>query len=157
VSARAYAAAPGSPNLSNTANVAMLILKARLFRLTKDEVYRLEARAIYGALQTFELAPGRYASIDAQPDLKTDSRDLTLTADEADLAFALTLLFEITGDDKFIAEADSVFDTLASLRGPTGLVRYSLDGVLAAETCAECTYRALWALGYRRALAGEPY
>lgn len=124
--ARAYAASPDSPLLSGPANVAMAILKCRLFRLTKDETYRLEARAIFGALQSY--VP---ASLD----------------DEAELAFSRSLLFEITGEDRFITGADEIFDAIAARRGP-GFTR---------DTCVGCSFHALWSLGYRRSLAGEGY
>jgi hypothetical protein len=122
---RAYAASPDSPVVSGPANVAMLTLKCRLFRLTKDETYRLEARSIYAALQSY--VP---ATLD----------------EEADLAFATSLLFEITGEDRFITATDATFDAIASRRG---------GGFTAA--CPGCAFHALWALGYRRGLAGEAY
>jgi hypothetical protein len=103
----------------------MLTLKCRLFRLTKDETYRLEARSIHAALQTY--VP---ATLD----------------EEADLAFATSLLFEITGEDRFITAADAIFDAIASRRG-AGFT----------PSCSGCAFHALWALGYRRSLAGEAY
>lgn len=123
---RAYVATPSSATVSPAANVAMLVLKARLFRLTKEEVYRLEARAIFGALKSY--AP--------------------LSLDEhAQLAFATTLLFEITGEDRFVERSDASFDAIERLRGAG----------FAPEACPGCSFQALWPLGYRRGLAGEVY
>lgn len=125
--ARAYAATPDSPAVDGPANVAMLVLKTRLFRLTKDETYRLEARAIYAVLETY--AP--------------------TTADQhAEFAFATSLLFEITGEDRYIARSDQTFDAIVDLRGTLGF---------APEACPGCAFHSLWALGYRRGLAGEAY
>ncbi|MBX3229457.1 MAG: hypothetical protein KIT84_17435 [Labilithrix sp.] len=140
--ARAYAYAPGAPGIRDTPNLAMLILKTRLFRLTKDEVFRLEARAIDGVLQSTPLA---------------------LLSSRADRALGLTLMFEITGEQRFIDAADAAFDSAAELRGPwcspvtarcaSGLLHDATAGTL----CSGCTYRTLWSLGVRRALAGAAY
>lgn len=155
--ARAYALAPDRPSLSNTANVAMLILKARLFRLTKDETFCLEARAIYAALQVFRISAGRYSSGDAREALKTDARDVIVLDDEAELAFATALLFEITGEDRFITETDAIFDAVATLRGPSGLAHHAIDGTRDSAPCTTCAFHALQVLGYRRSLAGEAW
>jgi hypothetical protein len=155
--ARAYEYAPDSSTISDTANIAMLILKARLFRLTKDPVFQIEARAIYAALQPLKLTPGRYASPDEQVALKSDAHDVTLLSAQINLALGLTLLFEITGEDRFIQEADQAFDAIAAMHGPTGLAHHAVGGALDPQVCAGCTFRALSTLGYRRALAGEPF
>lgn len=123
---RAYAATPDTPVIDGAANVAMLILKARLFRLTQDETYRLEGRAIYAALATYNPASA---------------------GDHAELAFATSLLFEITGDDRYINRADQAFDAIVDLRGAE----------FKPEQCPGCAFHSLWALGYRRGLAGEAY
>lgn len=124
--ARAYADKPDFPVLSGPANTAMMILKARLFRLTKDEVFRLEARSLFSTVQAY--AP---ANADEQ----------------AESAFATTLLFEVTGEDRYLAQTDSSFDAIANRRGP-GFTN---------EACPGCAFHSLWALGYRRGLAGEAY
>jgi len=144
--ARAYAFAPGMAGIRDAPNLAMLILKARLFRLTKDEVLRIEARALNGVLESVPLA---------------------LLSSRADRAFGLTLMFEITGEQRFIDATDAAFDSAAALRGPwcspvttrctTGLVHDQTNGALASTLCAGCTFRMLWTLGYRRALAGAAY
>jgi hypothetical protein len=157
---RAYAAAKGSPGLFEMPNLAMLFLKARLFRLTRDEVFRLEARSLYGgALQSFARADG--------------SGRMTL-ASRNSFALGLLLLFEITGDLRFVDEADRVVDEIAALRGPwcrsaaiatkcvTVLVDPFLDGDLDPEAhttgfCAGCNLQSLYVVGYRRTLARERY
>lgn len=163
--ARAYAFAPDIAGIYETPNIAMLVEKARLYRLTKDLTFQLEARAVYAALQTLKLSstPATYSSPSAQAALATDSRNLTLLSSQADIAFALMLMFEITGEERFIDEADSAIDMLATLRGPwcslttpqcgTGEVHHILDGALAKTLCAGCTFRVLHALDYRADLA----
>ncbi len=117
--ARAYAIAPGKAALEIYPNVAMLLLKARLFRLTKDEAFRLEARAIYAALQALKLSdePTRYSSTYAQASIKVDTRDMSTLSSQNYLALALLSMFEITGDGRFVDEADRVVDAIATMRG----------------------------------------
>ncbi|HEY8074023.1 MAG TPA: hypothetical protein VIF62_07940, partial [Labilithrix sp.] len=63
-SGRAFAPAPDDPSIDLYANVAMILLEGRLFRLTLDESYRLQARALYAAIQALKIsdAPARYES-----------------------------------------------------------------------------------------------
>lgn len=118
--ARGYAFAPGRAELVDYPNLAMLILKARLFRLTKDEVFRLEARALYAALQPLKLqdVPARYASPYAKAQLGVTTRDLSTLSSQNYLALGLMLLFEITGEQRFVDEADRVLDAIEAMRGP---------------------------------------
>lgn len=117
---RGYAFAPGQPGLSDYPNLAMLLLKARLFRLTKREEFRLEARAVYVALQPLKLAdaPARYSSPYAKASLGIDTRDLSTLSSQNYLTLGLLLLFEITGDQRFVDEADRMLDGIAAMRGP---------------------------------------
>jgi hypothetical protein len=117
--ARGYAFAPGQPGLFDYPNAAMLLLKARLFRLTKREEFRLEARAAYVALQPLKLAdaPARYSSPYAKASLGIDTRDLSTLSSQNYVTLGLLLLFEITGDQHFIDEADSLLDGIAAMRG----------------------------------------
>jgi hypothetical protein len=118
--ARGYAFAPGQPGLYDYPNLAVLLLKARLFRLTKREEFRLEARATFAALQPLKLseAPTRYSSPYAKASLGVETRDLSTLSSQNYLTLGLLLLFEITGDQRFIDEADSVLDGIAAMRGP---------------------------------------
>ncbi|MBN9160558.1 MAG: hypothetical protein J0I07_06325, partial [Myxococcales bacterium] len=117
---RGYAFAPGQPGLSDYPNLAMLLLKARLFRLTKREEFRLEARAVYVALQPLKLAdaPARYSSPYAKASLGIDTRDLSTLSSQNYLTLGLLLLFEITGEQRFVDEADRMLDGIAAMRGP---------------------------------------
>jgi hypothetical protein len=118
--ARGYAFAPGQTGLYDYPNLAMLLLKARLFRLTKREEFRLEARAVYAALQPLKLsdAPARYSSPYAKASLGIDTRDLSTLSSQNYLTLGLLLLFEITGEQRFVDEADRVLDGIAAMRGP---------------------------------------
>lgn len=117
---RGYARGPGDPSLDLVPNVAMMMLKARLFRLTGDETHRLAARALYGAIQPLKLsdAPARYASPYAAAGLGVGPHDVATLSSQNYLALALLLLFEVTGDARFVDEADRVFDALEEMRGP---------------------------------------
>ncbi|MBX3224738.1 MAG: hypothetical protein KF795_29750 [Labilithrix sp.] len=118
--ARGYAFAPGQAGLYDYPNLAMLLVKARLFRLTKREEFRLEARAVYVALQPLKLsdAPARYSSPYAKASLGVDTRDVSTLSSQNYLTLGLLLLFEITGDQRFVDEADRMLDGIAAMRGP---------------------------------------
>ncbi|MDB5214419.1 MAG: hypothetical protein JWO86_2346 [Myxococcaceae bacterium] len=195
-SARAYATGPDRAGIDLYPNVSMILLEARLFRLTKNETYRLQARALYGAIQPLKLedVPTRYASPYAAVTLNAKTRDVATLSSQNYLALALMVLFEITGDTKFSDEADRVLDAIETMRGPwclaqvhtekcapacatgqacvttsctadrctTGLLHHEVDGRLANATdpvlfCSGCNLQALYVIGYRRALAGEPF
>ena len=94
-SVRAYASGPGSAEIHGLPNATMLMLKSRLFRLTKDEAYRLESRAVYAALDA--------------------ARDVTTAGGLGHKALALLLMFEITGEQHFVDESDGVVDAIAPL------------------------------------------
>jgi hypothetical protein len=195
-SVRAYAIGPGRAGIELYPNVSMILLEARLFRLTRNETYRLQARALYGAIQALKLsdAPARYASPYATALVGAKTREVATLSSQNYLALALMLLFEITGELRFSEEADRVLDGIEALRGPwcfaqvhddecapacsagqacvaksctadrctTGLLHHYVDGRIAAPGdgtlfCSGCNLQALYVLGYRRALAGEPF
>lgn len=132
-SVRGYAFSPTRPGLFLYPNVAMLLLEARLFRLTRSESYRLQSRALYAAIQPLKLssAPARYASPYAAESLGAKTREVATLSSQNYLALALTLLFEITGDLRFSDEADRVLDGIEAMRGP-----WCLSQVPHAGTCA---------------------
>jgi len=118
--ARGYAFGPGHAEIDLYPNVSMILLDARLFRLTKNETYRLQSRALYGAIQALKLsdAPARYASPYAAALLGAKTREVATLSSQNYLALALVLLFEITGEVRFSDEADRVFDAIETMRGP---------------------------------------
>lgn len=173
---RAYAVAPGRADLEIYPNVSMLMLKARLHRITKDEAYRLEARALYAAIQPLKLtdAPARYRSPYASTLVGAKTNDVSTLSSQNYLALSLLLLFEITGDQRFVDEADRVFDSIEKMRGAycigdtatqrcaDGLLHHFVDGRLAEPGdgtlfCSGCNLQTLYVLGYRRGLANEPW
>ena len=129
---RAFAAGPDDLALDLYPNVAMLLLEARLFCLTRDPAYRLQARALYAAIQPLKLSdvPARYASPYAASLLKSKTGEVATLSSQNYLALALMLLFEITGEARFVDEADRVLDAIESMRGPWCLSQVH------AEACA---------------------
>ena len=136
-SARGFAFAPNDARLVDLPNVLMLAVEARLFRLTQKEDYRLEARALFAAIQPLKLtdAPARYATPYADLLLGVDAHDLTTLAGQSYAAWAMLLLFEITGDERFVDEADRMFDEVAVMRGPWCESQVH-DGSTCAPSCA---------------------
>lgn len=128
--ARAYAFAPGELALHDAPNVTMLLLKARLFRVTKEEGFRLQARALHAALRALQISeePARYASPGAP---SATGAEVSTLATQSSIAFALLLLFEITGEDRFVEEADRILDTVGSMRGT-----WCASDVHRGEACA---------------------
>ncbi len=135
-SVRGYAFAPGRAALDLYPNTSMILLEARLFRLTKSEIYRLQARALYGAIQPLKLSdvPARYASPYAAASLGAKTREVATLSSQNYLALALMLLFEITGDLKFSDEADRVLDAIETMRGPWCLAQ--VERTTCAPKCA---------------------
>jgi len=133
--ARGYAFSPAQAGLFLYPNVAMMILEARLFRLTRSEVHRLQARSLHAAIQPLKLSdqPARYASPYAAAFLPATTREIATLSSQNYLTLALTLLFEITGDERVVAEADRVLDGIEALRGPWCT---SQVADLAATACA---------------------
>ncbi|MBS2013147.1 MAG: hypothetical protein JST00_09685 [Deltaproteobacteria bacterium] len=131
-SVRGFAISPAKPALELYPNVSMMMLEARLFRLTKNETYRLQARALYAAVQPLKLSsePARYASPYATELVGAKTRDVSTLSSQNYLALALSLLFEITGEARFAEEADRVLDAIEKLRGP-----WCIAQVTHAGTC----------------------
>jgi len=194
--AHCYAFGPNVAGIDLYPNVSMILLDSRLFRLTKDETFRLQARSLYGAIQALKLsdAPARYASPYAAASLGAKTRNVATLSSQNYLALALMTMFEITGDQRFSDEADRVLDAIETMRGPwclaqvhketcmpacsakqacvttsctadrctTGLLHHVVDGRLALPTdpvlfCSGCNLQTLYVIGYRRALANEPF
>src|SRR5690606_9289137 len=132
------------------------------------EAYRLEARALYAAIQPLKLsdAPARYASPYATSLVGATTNDVSTLSSQNYLALALMLLFEVTSDQRFVDEADRVLDSIEQMRGSycieqrcaDGLLHHFVDGRLAEPGdgtlfCSGCNLQTLYVLGYRRGLA----
>lgn len=133
-SVRGFAIAPGRAAIELYPNVSMILLEGRLFRLTHDEAYKLQARAVYAAIQPLKLSdtPARYASPYAAASLKAKTREVSTLSSQNYLALALMVMFEITGEQRFVEEADRVLDGIEKLRGP-----YCLADVHQDDACDE--------------------
>jgi hypothetical protein len=123
-SARGFASGPGRPGLTLLPNVVMMLVETRLFRLTQDETYRLGARALFAAIQPLSLGvgagsgAGRWAEPERGAELGATTRDVTSLAGQSALALALLSVFEVTGDARYVDEADRVVDAIEAARGP---------------------------------------
>src|SRR5204862_2878464 len=73
----------------------------------------------YGALQALKLSdsPMRYSSTYDQASIKIDTRNIATLSSQNYLVLALLSMFEITGEARFVDEADRVVDAIASTRG----------------------------------------
>ena len=99
-------------------NVAMVLLKGRLFRLTHEERYRAEAVALWGAVQSLKLPePGRYYSEYSAAAMGARTRDYSTLSEHNYVALALWVLFEITGEARYVEEGDQVLDAIERMRG----------------------------------------
>lgn len=133
---RAYRFAPSRSELFLYPNVAMIALEARLYRLTKDELFRLTARSVYAAIQPLKLsdAPARYQSPYSAAEMGAKTSDYATLSSQNYLALALLLLFEITGEGRYVAEADRVFDGIRAMRG-TWCASHVHDAKACAPAC----------------------
>ncbi len=169
-SSRAFARRPGELSLTLLPNAIMMLLDARLFRATRDETYLLRARALFAAAQPLLLpAPAavtggvRYAEPEAAERGLGATRDVSTLAGQSALALALLAVFEVTGDGRYVDEADRILDAIAGMRDGERLAHHVADGRLADDagaepaSCAGCMFHALLATGVRRTLAGEPF
>jgi hypothetical protein len=118
---RGYAFSSSKNELYLYPNVAMMLLEARLFAVTGDEAHRQRALSLYDAIQPLKLsdAPARYASPYAAEAVKASKRTAVSTLSSQNyLTLGLTLLFEISGQQRFVDEADRVLDGILTMRGP---------------------------------------
>ena len=111
------------PGLTLLPNAAMLLLEARLFRLTRDERYRLGARALFAAIQPLARTKAPGPALWAEPESAAplgapEARSPVTLATQSLLAVALLAAFEVTGDARYVGEVDRILDELESLRGP---------------------------------------
>jgi hypothetical protein len=171
--ARGYAIAPGDPRLFELPNLAMLLLKARLFRLTHDENALLEARSLYVTLERLKISdpPVRFASPFGSTKLVTKPHNLYTLASQNMATLALLLLFEDTGDERFVDEADRTLDATFAMHGSwcatdarcfSGLLHHGSGDRLARPEdgivfSAGSNLQTRYVVGYRRSLANEPY
>ncbi|MCC6214385.1 MAG: hypothetical protein IT376_05925 [Polyangiaceae bacterium] len=107
-----FAFAPGEPRLDLYPNVAMTLLESRLYQLTGDPAYRDRASQLHAAIQPLRLAesPAHYYTEYSAVEMGAKTRDYSTLSAHNYLMFSLLLLFESTGEPRFLEEADSVLD-----------------------------------------------
>ncbi|MCC6528274.1 MAG: hypothetical protein IT373_36860 [Polyangiaceae bacterium] len=112
-----YDFGPGRPEVDLYPNVAMIALNARLATLTGVEAYKERALAGYAAIQPLKLsdAPARYYSAYSAAAMGAQSTDYSTLSSQNYLMLALALLYQATGEARFVAELDRVVDGLESL------------------------------------------
>lgn len=96
------------------ANVAMIALESRLFQLTNDAQYKNRALALYKAIQPLKLPDGRYYSAYSAAAFGAKSNDFSTLSSQSYAVLSLLLLYEITGDAKYVTEADRVVEAVKS-------------------------------------------
>ena len=116
-------------------NITMIIYNARLSQLTGDVSYKDRALAAYQGMQPLKVTeadglvgPGRYRSPYSQIDMGAQTDDYSTLSSQNYLMFALMLLYQITGEDKYLDEMNPVLDFLENhLVGQACLVDISQD------------------------------
>jgi hypothetical protein len=167
--ARGYAIAPGDPRLFELPNLAMLLLKARLYRLTHRQDTLLEARSLYVTLERLKLSdsPARFAAPFGSTRLVDKPPALYTLSSQNMAALGLLLMFEVTGDRHFVDEADRTVDAIAAMRGQwcaggcfSGLLHHGAGDRLARPEdgivfSSGSNLQTRYVLTYRRLLANE--
>lgn len=130
----------GRKDLDLYPNVAMIALHARLFELTKDEADRERALALYAAIQPLKLPDGRYYSAYSAAAMGAKTHDYSTLSSQNYVLLALMLLYEITGQAKYVVEMDGLVDALATeLHGTWCLANVHKDTCApACEASAVC-------------------
>jgi hypothetical protein len=126
---------PDTDRLHLYPNVTMIIYNARLHQLTKKPGYKGRAVETYLGMQPLKVteadglaAPGRYRSPYSQEDMGAQTDDYSTLSSQNYLMFALMLLYQITGEDKYLEEMNPVLDFLQeNLVGQACLVDISQD------------------------------
>ncbi len=120
-------------------NVAMIALKARLHRLTREDRYVKEAVALHDAIQPLRISdsPARYYSPYSAAEMGARTRDYSTLSSHNYLALSLLLLFEVTGEDRFLEESDRVLDALEKMRGRWCLSHVHTSARACGGTCPD--------------------
>jgi hypothetical protein len=121
----------------------MIIYNARLYQLTGDAAYKDRALETYQGMQPLKVteadglaAPGRYRSPYSAVVMGAQTDDYSTLSSQNYLMFALMLLYQITGEDKYLDEMNPVLDFLENnLVGQACLVDISQDA-LCDPACA---------------------
>jgi len=108
------------PGLFLYPNLCMIILHTRLYQLTDDQALLDRALDAYQAIQPLKVetesglvGPGRYFSPYSAEYMGAETDNYTTLSSQNYLVFALSLLYQATGEASFIEEIDPVLDFLA--------------------------------------------
>jgi hypothetical protein len=116
-------------------NVTMIIYNARLYQLTGKPGYKGRAVETYLGMQPLKVTeadglvgPGRYRSPYSAVDMGAQTDDYSTLSAQNYLMFALMLLYQITGDDRYVDEINPVLDFIEeNLVGQACLLDISQD------------------------------
>lgn len=116
-------------------NVTMIIFNARLYQLTGKPGYKGRAVETYLGMQPLKVTaadglvgPGRYRSPYSADDMGAQTDDYSTLSSQNYAMFALMLLYQITGEDKYLLEMNPILDFLeAHLVGQACLLDISQD------------------------------
>lgn len=111
-----YAFGAGRDGLIDYPNIAMIAFSARLYELSHDEKYKARALSVYDAIQPLKLStsPTRYYSPYSADAMGAKTRDYSTLSSQSYLMLALMLLYEITGEARFVVEMDSIVDAVST-------------------------------------------
>jgi hypothetical protein len=110
-----YRFSDARPDLYLYPNVTMILLNGRLYQLTGEASYRDQALATYRGIQPLRVTsatgwvgPGRYRSPYSAQHMGARTDDYTTLSSQNYLMFALSVLYQITKDPRYVAETDTV-------------------------------------------------
>lgn len=118
-------------------NVTMIIFNARLYQLTGKPGYKGRAVETYLGMQPLKVteadglvAPGRYRSPYSAEVMGAQTDDYSTLSSQNYAMFALMLLYQITGEDKYLEEMNPILDFLEDhLVGQACLLDISQEGL----------------------------
>lgn len=125
-------------------NITMIILAARLYQLTGVTSYRDHALAIHAGIQPLKVTadsglagPGRYRSPYSAEHMGATTDDYSTLSSQNYTMLALMLLYQITGEERFLEECDPILDfTRDLLQGDScasDLIYYECDPACEGE------------------------
>ena len=110
---------PERPELHLYPNLTLILLHTRLYQLTGDPTQLDRALATYQGVQPLKVetasglvGPGRYFSPYSAEYMGAQTDDYTTLSSQNYLIFALSLLYQATGEKAFLEEIDPVLDFL---------------------------------------------
>jgi hypothetical protein len=116
---QAYTFSPDRPGLYLYPNVTMIILHTRLYQLTGEAMQLDRALAVYETIAQLRvetdaglIGPGRYFSPYSAEFMGAQTENYTTLSSQNFVIFALSLLYQATGEPAFLEEIDPILDFL---------------------------------------------